>query len=122
MPDLIQSTIAAIQLPGITARNAATLLIESINADLGTAYDTARLGQWRRAERPIPQPVQDWMLRTSIAHAIHQCGGVAPTDDDQLDRLAAMLCPPLCSAQSGTGTINKNTLTAGCPALNDGKD
>lgn len=94
MPDLIQSTIATIQLPGITARQAAALLIESINADLGTSYTTDYLSKWRRAERPIPQPVQDWMLRTSIVHAIHQCGGIAPTDDAQLDRLAAMLCPP----------------------------
>lgn len=94
MPDLVQSTIATIQLPGITARQAAALLIESINDDLGTSYTTDYLSKWRRAERPIPQPVQDWMLRTCIAYAVHQCGGIAPTEDDQLDRLAAMLCPP----------------------------
>lgn len=94
MSDLIQSTIATIQLPGITARQAAALLIESINADLGTKYTTNYLSKWRRSERPIPQPVQDWMLRTCVAHAIRQCGGVPPGDDDQLDRLAAMLCPP----------------------------
>jgi len=94
MPDLVQSTIATIQLPGITARQAAALLIESINADLSTNYTTDYLSKWRRAERQIPQPVQDWMLRTSIAHAIHQCGGTPPAEDEQLDRLAAMLCPP----------------------------
>lgn len=94
MPDLIQSTIATIQLPGLSARQAAALLIESINADLGTSYTTDYLSKWRRAERPIPQPVQDWMLRTSIAHAIYQCGGTPPTADDQLDRLAAILAPP----------------------------
>ncbi len=94
MPDLIQSTIATIQLPGLSARQAAALLIESINADLGTNYTTDYLSKWRRAERPIPQPVQDWMLRTSIAHAIYQCGGIAPAEDEQLDRLAAMLGPP----------------------------
>ncbi len=94
MPDLVQSTLATIKLAGHTDRSAATALIEALNGDLGTAYDTARLGQWRRAERPIPQPVQDWMLRVCIAQAIIACGGIAPTDDGQLDSLAAMLCPP----------------------------
>lgn len=94
MPDIISTAIATIQLPGITARQAASLLIDSINADLGTSYTTDYLSKWRRTVRPIPQPVQDWMLRTCIDHAIRQCGGVPPDDDTKLDRLAAMLCPP----------------------------
>lgn len=91
---VVQSALDTIKLPGHTDRSAATALIEAVNADLGTAYDTARLGQWRRGERPIPQPVQDWMLRVCIAWAIRQCGGREPTDDASLDRLATMLCPP----------------------------
>lgn len=93
-PDIISTAIATIQLPGITARQAASLLIDSINADLGTSYTTDYLSKWRRAVRPIPQPVQDWMLRVGVANAIRQCGGVPPDDDTKLDRLAEMLCPP----------------------------
>lgn len=94
MPDLITTTLATITaIPGHTARGASTLLVESINADLGTHYQTNDLGKWRRADRPIPQPVQDWLLRTCIAYAISSCGGTAPADD-HLDHLAAMLCPP----------------------------
>jgi len=94
MYDLVKSTVDAIKQLGHTDRTAATAIIESINADLGARYTTNYLSKWRRAERPIPQPVQDWMLRTCVAHAIRQCGGVPPSGDDQLDRLAAMLCPP----------------------------
>lgn len=95
MPDLVTSTLATIMaIPGHSSRSASTLLIDSINADLGTTYSTNDLGKWRRADRPIPQPVQDWMLRVCISHAIESCGGRAPFEDDALDRLAAMLCPP----------------------------
>lgn len=96
MTDIISTAIAVVRLPGINSRQAASLLIESINADLGTRYTTDYLSKWRRAERPIPQHVQDWMLRTCIASAIRQCGGIPPDSDDQLDRLAAMICPPIC--------------------------
>ena len=94
MPDLITTTLAAITIPGMTPGDASRELVEGINAELGTAYATNDLGKWRRADRAVPQPVQDWMLRASIAHAIAQCGGTAPFDDADLDRLAAMLCPP----------------------------
>jgi hypothetical protein len=94
VPDIIHTAIDVIALPGVSPRAAARLLVDSLNAELGAAYDTARLGQWRRGERPIPQPVQDWLLRVAIAHAIRQCGGLPPADDAALDRLAAMLCPP----------------------------
>jgi hypothetical protein len=94
MPDLITTTLAAITIPGMTPGDASRELVEGINAELGTAYATNDLGKWRRADRAVPQPVQDWMLRASIAHAIAQCGGTAPFDDADLDRLASMLCPP----------------------------
>lgn len=93
--DLVQTALACIAVPGMTPGTAARELVAGVNADLGAAYDVQRLGQWRRGERAIPQPVQDWMLRACIAHAIRQCGGVAPDDDASLDRLAAMLCPPV---------------------------
>lgn len=87
-------------VPGHTTRTASAALVESINADLGTTYATNDLGKWRRADRPIPQPVQDWLLRACIAHAIFECGGVAPSSDEQMDRLAAMLCPPKATVDS----------------------
>ena len=70
------------------------LLAAGLQSDLGMTYDATRIGQWRRGERAIPQPVQDWMLRACIAYAIGQCGGISPSADANLDRLAAMLCPP----------------------------
>lgn len=92
--DLVSTVFSAVTVPGMTPGDAAREIVQGINTELGTAHDIKRLGQWRRAERAIPQPVQDWMLRASIAHAIAQCGGVAPFADADLDRLAAMLCPP----------------------------
>lgn len=94
MPDLIATTIKALTLPGMTPGDAARELSNGLKSDLGMIYDATRIGQWRRGERAIPQPVQDWMLRASIAYAIGQCGGIPPSADDNLDRLAAMLCPP----------------------------
>jgi len=78
----------------MTPGDAARELVDGLNGDLGTAYSTNDLGKWRRAARAIPQPVQDWMLRASIAYAIEQCGGAVPPDDDSIDKLAIMLCPP----------------------------
>lgn len=93
--DLIHSALAVVGTQyGQSPRRAATELVAAINADLGTDYSTNDLGKWRRAERPIPQPVQDWMLRTSIAWAVRQVGGTLPDDDAKLDALAVMLCPP----------------------------
>ena len=94
MPDLVTTTLDAIATPGMTPGGAARMLAAGLQADLGMTYDSTRIGQWRRGERAIPQPVQDWMLRASIAYAIKQCGGVAPADDESIDRLAVMLCPP----------------------------
>lgn len=93
-PDLVSSAIQTIMIDGHTTRSASALMVESLNADLGTGYATNDLGKWRRGDRPIPQAVQDWLLRVCISHAIHQCGGKAPSEDASLDRLAAMLCPP----------------------------
>lgn len=92
--DLVATLFDAVTVPGMKPGDAAREIVEGLNADLGTAHDIKRLGQWRRGERAIPQPVQDWMLRACIAHAITQCGGVAPTTDTDLDRLAKMLFPP----------------------------
>ena len=92
--DLIATTLSALTIPGMTPGDAARELVDGLNGDLGTAYSTNDLGKWRRAARAIPQPVQDWMLRASIAYAIEQCGGAVPPDDDSIDKLAIMLCPP----------------------------
>ena len=94
MPDLIATTLDALTIPGMTPGDAARELSAGLQSDLGMTYDATRIGQWRRGERAIPQPVQDWMLRACIAYAIGQCGGIPPSADANLDRLAAMLCPP----------------------------
>lgn len=94
MPDLIASTLEALTLPGMTPGDAARELANGLKSDLGMTYDATRIGQWRRGERAIPQPVQDWMLRACVAYAIKQCNGMAPEDDADFERLAAMLCPP----------------------------
>jgi hypothetical protein len=98
MSDLVKSTTDALKHLGHTDRTAAAALVEAVNADLGASYTTNDLGKWRRGDRPIPQPVQDWMLRMCLAHAIRQCGGVPPGSDEQLDLLARMLCPPAAKA------------------------
>lgn len=94
MPDLLTTALDTIQLPGMSAGTAARELIDALNADLATRYTTNDKGKWARGEKPIPQPVQDWLLRVCISHAIHLCGGQPPKTDEKLDRLAAMLCPP----------------------------
>ena len=94
MPDLIATTLEALTLPGMTPGDAARELSNGLKSDLGMIYDATRIGQWRRGERPIPQPVQDWMLRASISHAIRKAGGVPPARDSAIDALARALCPP----------------------------
>ena len=94
MTSLVDTTLQAMTRPGMQRGDAARDLVRGINLDLGTRYDTLRLGQWKRAERAIPQPVQDWMLRTCIAWAIRQAGGIPPKSDEALDALARALCPP----------------------------
>jgi len=94
MSDIVTTTLETLALPGMTPGDAARELAAGLQSDLGMTYDATRIGQWRRGERAIPQPVQDWMLRACIAYAIGQCGGIPPSADANLDRLAAMLCPP----------------------------
>ncbi len=93
--NLVSTTLETLTLPGVMPGDAARELAAGLQSDLGMTYDATRIGQWRRGERAIPQPVQDWMLRACIAHAVEQCGGTAPSDDASLDRLSAMLCPPV---------------------------
>ena len=95
MPDLVTTTLETLTIPGMTPGDAARELATGLQSDLGMTYDATRIGQWRRGERAIPQPVQDWMLRACIAYAVGQCGGIPPSADANLDRLAAMLCPPV---------------------------
>ena len=99
MSNLIATTLDALTIPGMTPGDAARQLIDGLNADLRTAYSTNDLGKWRRADRATPQPVQDWMLRACVAYAIRQCGGMPPPDDERIDQLAVMLCPPHRSTQ-----------------------
>ena len=94
MPDLIATTLYALTLPGMTPGDAARELSNGLKSDLSMIYDATRIGQWRRGERAVPQPVKDWMLRACIAYAIKTCGGAAPPDDDSIDKLAVMLFPP----------------------------
>ena len=93
--NLVSTTLETLTLPGVMPGDAARELAAGLQSDLGMTYDATRIGQWRRGERAIPQPVQDWMLRACIAYAIGQCGGIPPSADANLDRLAAMLCPPV---------------------------
>ncbi len=92
--DLITTTLDALTIPGMTPGYAARELVDGLNGDLGTAYSTNDLGKWRRADRAVPQPVQDWMLRACISHAIRKAGGVPPARDSAIDALAQALCPP----------------------------
>ncbi len=98
-PNLIATTLDALTTPGMTPGDASRELVDGLNSDLATSYSTNDLGKWRRADRATPQPVQNWMLRACIAYAIKQCGGTAPPDDESINQLAMMLCPPHRSAQ-----------------------
>ena len=57
---------AYIEAAGETPANA----VRALNAELGTSYDTNRLGQWRRGERPTPGVVQRAMRRTVLEHRL----------------------------------------------------
>ena len=81
MTSLVDTTLQAMTHPGMQRGDAARELVQGINLDLGTRYDTLRLGQWKRAERAIPQRVQDWMLRTCIAQP-------SPLTPDRLQQVA----------------------------------
>ena len=90
--NLIESWLAVVLIPGVSTAQA----IRDLNNELGTYYTPQDFGKWRRADRPIPQPVQDYMLRCSIAHVVGQEIGttVLLLQDEVLDRMAIALCPP----------------------------
>ena len=77
-------------VPGYKVRDA----LAEVNAALGKKYDMNVIGKWRRGDKPMPQPVQDYMLRDVIYDVLRAEGLVALTDDSQLDRIAAMITPP----------------------------
>jgi len=66
-----------------------------LNQTLGKNYDINRLGKWRRGYEAVPQPVQDYMLRDVIYDVLADAGLVTAPDEVMLDRIAAMLTPPV---------------------------
>lgn len=90
--NLIESWLAVVLIPGMTTAQA----IRDLNEELGTRYTPQDFGKWRRGARPVPQPVQDYMLRCAIGYAIGQEIGsaVLALSDKALDRIAARLTPP----------------------------
>lgn len=87
--NLIESWLAVVLIPGMTTAQA----IRDLNEELGTGYTAQDFGKWRRGARPIPQPVQDYMLQCSIGYALGREGINTPTDK-ALDKMAARLTPP----------------------------
>lgn len=90
--NLIESWLAVVLIPGLSTAQA----IRDLNDELGTRYTPQDFGKWRRGARPLPQPVQDYMLRCSISYAIGQEIGSAVLElsDKALDRIAARLITP----------------------------
>lgn len=86
--NIIESWLAVVLIPGMSTTQA----IRDLNADLGTRYTPQDFGKWRRAARPIPQPVQDYMLRCAIGYALGESG--LSIHDDLLDEIADRLLPP----------------------------
>lgn len=73
-----------------------TLALNALNECLGSNYNLSRLGDWRRGDRSIPQPVQNYMLKMCIHHVLTQQIGamVMLISDEQLDAIADALTPP----------------------------
>lgn len=91
--NLIETWLAVeLVIPGMSIAQA----VRDLNEELGANHSPQRLNEWRRGDRAIPQPVQDYMLRVGISHAIGAEIGKAVLliDDDALDRIAARLTPP----------------------------
>ncbi|GBL46276.1 hypothetical protein SFMTTN_2089 [Sulfuriferula multivorans] len=86
--NLIESWLAVMMIPGMTTAQA----IRDLNDELGTLYTAQDFGKFRRGSRPIPQPMQDYMLRCAIGYAIGQSG--VSIDDDLLDGIVDRLVPP----------------------------
>lgn len=92
--NLIESYLAVVLVPGMTVVQA----VRDLNDELGANYDPQVFYKWRRGDRAIPQPVQDYMLCTAVCHALHAEGiDTLALSDDALDRIAARLTPPLRS-------------------------
>lgn len=89
--NLIESWLSVVLIPGMTTAQA----IRDLNDDLGTRYTPQDFGKWRRADRPLPQPVQNYMMRCSISFVMSSEGiNTLTLSDDALDRIADRLTPP----------------------------
>ena len=89
--NLIESWLAVVLIPNMTTAQA----LRDLSEEMGVTYTPSDFGKWRRGARPIPQPVQDYMLQCSIGHALSSEGvNVLKLQDDALDRIAARLTPP----------------------------
>lgn len=90
--NLVETWLSAELIPGMTIAQAG----RDINEHLGSNHSPQRINEWRRGDRPIPQPVQDYMLSVSIAHAVRTALNIntLACTDEQLDALASMLTPP----------------------------
>lgn len=64
-----------------------------MNQALGSHYDLARLGQWRRGEVPVPSGVQQYM-RGVILDWYHHHRRSARITRALIDEIRAMLDPP----------------------------
>lgn len=93
MHNIIETWLAVeLCIPGMTVAQA----VRDLNEELGTRHEPQRLYKWRRGDESIPQPVQDYMLRVAVCHAVREALGINTLlmTDEQLDTLAAMLTPP----------------------------
>lgn len=89
--NLVESWLSTVLIPGMSIGQA----VRDLNDALGTQHSHQRLNEWRRGDRPIPQPIQDYMLRCCIEWVLHTEGVVAGSlDDDVLGRIAERLTPP----------------------------
>ena len=90
--NLIESWLAVELIPGMTIAQA----IRDMNCELYTRYTPHDLGKWRRGDRPIPQPVQNYMMQVAICHALGPALDrfVLYLDDEDLDLIVAKLRPP----------------------------
>ena len=87
--DLVHSWLAVATGSGESKAEA----LRELNAELGTRYRQNRLYEWMHG-KPIPEPVQHYMLSCCIEWAIRQEHG-EPPPDDRMGRLVARLCPPV---------------------------
>lgn len=99
MLNLIESWLAAVLIPGMTTAQA----LRDLGEEMGITYTPSDFGKWRRGARPIPQPVQDYMLRCAISYALGREGiNTIALSDEAMDRISARLAPPERKAKSTT--------------------